>query len=195
MGEAKLRPEKLGELTPEILQAFLFDYGRDKKAGHIASVSMTVRVSLRFCLHCGYLERDLTPALPSFVQHKHSRLPAAISEEDARKALGGIDRATTIGKRDYAILRMLYTYGVRGGHVSLLRLDDIEWSAAQIRFPSVKRGKRVVVPITEDLPELLGPKIIVIGFRGIVCISLNALKLPILKRVITWSPPTVRCMF
>ncbi len=69
--------------------------------------------------------------------------------------LSNIDRTTPLGRRDYAILQLLYTYGVRAQQVSLLRLDDIKWSAGEIRFHAVKGGKSIIVPITDEVGESL----------------------------------------
>jgi len=66
-----------------------------------------------------------------------------------------IDRTTSVGRRDYAIIRLLYTYGVRGGQVRALMLDDIAWRDNRIRFPAAKGGKAVIVPLTDEAGEAL----------------------------------------
>ncbi len=116
---------------------------------------MALRGFCRFCLQRGYVHRDLTPAIPSLVRHRLSRIPHGISEEQTRKALCGIQREAPLGKRDYAIMQMLYTYGIRARQICLLRLDDIQWSAAQIRFHALKGGKTVIVPVTDEVGDSL----------------------------------------
>ncbi len=41
--------------------------------------------------------------------------------------LAGVDRRTPVGRRDYAVLLLLVTYGLRGRDVAALTLDDIDW--------------------------------------------------------------------
>jgi integrase len=66
-----------------------------------------------------------------------------------------VNRKTPAGRRNYAILQLLYTYGVRGGQVCALRLEDIDWTQNQILFKASKRGKDVRVPLTAEVGESL----------------------------------------
>ena len=62
----------------------------------------------------------------------------------SERLLRSIDRSQAIGKRDYAMLQMLSTYGVRGVQVRKLRLDDIQWAENRIVFMPAKGGKRII---------------------------------------------------
>ena len=59
------------------------------------------------------------------------------------------------GRRDYAICRMLYTYGVRGGQVRALRLQDIDWALDRIHFKALKHGKDSLLPLTDEVGQSL----------------------------------------
>jgi len=50
---------------------------------------------------------------------------------------------------------MLYTYGVRGGQVRALRLQDIDWTADRIFFKSLKHGKDSLLPLTSEVGQRL----------------------------------------
>ena len=43
-----------------------------------------------------------------------------------------VDRRSAVGKRDYAILLLLVTYGLRAREVGALTLDDIDWKRDHI---------------------------------------------------------------
>jgi integrase len=60
-----------------------------------------------------------------------------------------------VGRRDYAIVQLLYTYGVRGGQVRTLRLEDIDWAQNQILFKASKQGKDSQLPLTAQVGESL----------------------------------------
>ena len=49
-----------------------------------------------------------------------------LSEGEAKKLLRQPDRRTLIGKRDYAILRLILTYGLRVGEICKLTFQDLE---------------------------------------------------------------------
>ena len=58
-------------------------------------------------------------------------------------------------RRDYAIVHLLYTYGVRGGQVRTLQLEDIDWAHNQILFKASKGGKDSRLPLTAEVGESL----------------------------------------
>jgi len=119
------------------------------------SVQGTLRTFFRFCAKQGYLKRDLTQAVPRIRSYKLSSVPRGLSDEDAQKVLHAIDRTTPAGLRDFAIIQLLNTYGVRGGQVRVLRLEDIQWRQNRIRFPALKGGKEVVEPLIDEVGEAL----------------------------------------
>jgi integrase len=76
-----------------------------------------------------------------------------LSDEQALKLLQCIDRCSPAGRRDYAICQLLYTYGVRGGQVRALRLEDIDWAGNRILFRALKHGKDSLLPLTREVGE------------------------------------------
>jgi integrase len=118
--------------------------------GHSANRNMfsTLRVLLRYLHQVGHLSCDLAPAVPSIQCRRLSHVPRAIGERDVERLLGSIDRSEVIGKRDYAMILLLSTYGVRGVHVRQLKLADIRWDEDQIVFHPTKGGKRIIQHLT-----------------------------------------------
>ena len=147
--------ERLCNVTPEHVQAFFVKSTQDIGQGARRQIQATLRTFFRFCAQQGYLKRDLTQAVPPIRSYKLSPLPRGLSDQDAEKVLDGIDRRTRAGLRDFAIIQLLYTYGVRGGQVRALRLQDIQWRQNRIRFPAQKAGKEVVEPLTVEVGEAL----------------------------------------
>ena len=146
---------RLNRLSPEQVLSFFTNHTLDKSPSQRRCLQGVVRSFLRFCLHQGYLERDLSQAIPRLRTYQLSDVPRAISEGDAQKTLACIDRATPVGRRDFAIILMLYTYGIRGGQLRALRLQDVQWSQNRLRVPAAKRGKEIVLPLTEEVGESL----------------------------------------
>lgn len=65
----------------------------------------------------------------------------SITWDEARRMLDGVDRSTAKGRRDYAILLLLVTYGLRVNEITRLTLDDIDWEHARILVPGSKAGR------------------------------------------------------
>ena len=106
--------ERLHKLTPDQVQSFFAKY--TDNVGHTTRrcIQGTLRTFFRFCVKEGYLKRDLTQAIPQLRIYKLSHVPRGVSDQDARKVLDSIDRTTVAGLRDFAIIQVLHTYGVRG---------------------------------------------------------------------------------
>ena len=147
--------ERLGALSPERVHSFWATDTCVRSQSGRRETQTALRTFFRFCLQQGYLKRDLAEAIPRLRTYRLSGVPRAVSDEDAEKILLSIDRSTPLGRRDFAILQLLDTYGVRGGHVRALRLQDIEWRQCRLRFRSHKRGKEVLVPLTDQVGEAL----------------------------------------
>ena len=60
----------------------------------------------------------------------------------------GVDRRTEAGKRDYAILLLLVTYGLRSREVAALTLDDIDWQRERLAVPERKAGHSTAFPLS-----------------------------------------------
>ena len=73
------------------------------------------------------MRRDLSSAVESPRTYRLAELPRSITWDEVRRMLDAVDRRTSLGIRDYAILLLLVTYGLRAREVAALRLDDIDW--------------------------------------------------------------------
>jgi integrase len=114
-----------------------------------------LRSFLRFAHVQGHLGRSLVEAVPVITTRKLDRLPRGIPWEAVQKLLATPDRTTLIGKRDYAILQLLASYGLRIGQAIHLRLSDIDWRQGLIYFPAEKGGKSLCFPLREEVAEAL----------------------------------------
>jgi integrase/recombinase XerD len=114
-----------------------------------------LRSFLRFAHANSLLESPLVDAVPIILTRKFDRLPQTIPWDDVQKLLTMPDRATLTGKRDYAILRLIATYGVRIGQAIHLRLHDIDWPMKLICFPAEKGCKALSFPILPEVAEAL----------------------------------------
>ena len=147
--------EGLSRLTAQRIEAFFLSYARSMGRSARRSMQSALRTFLRFCLHQGYLERPLDRAVPTLRTYKLATVPHGLNDPEAQQVLRAIHRNSPGGRRDYAILQLLYTYGVRGGQVRALRLEDIDWVQNQILFKASKQGKNSRLPLTVQVGKSL----------------------------------------
>jgi len=147
--------QRLGTLSPERIEAFSLSYAQTMGRSARRSMQAALRTFLRFCLYQGYIEQPLDRAVPILRTYKLSTVPRELSEQQAQRVIASVDCSTNTGLRDYAILQLLYTYGVRGGQVCALRMEDIHWADNQILFRASKNGKDSLLPLSLEVGQSL----------------------------------------
>jgi len=148
-------PAGLSKLSSDRVENFFVNYVHSMGYSARRSMQSALRTFLRFCLHNGYIEQPLEYAVPTLRTYKLSTVPRGLTDTQAQQVLRCINRNGHVGRRDYAIVLLLYTYGVRGGQVRALRLADINWAQNQILFKALKHGKDSRLPLTPEVGESL----------------------------------------
>jgi integrase/recombinase XerD len=148
-------PEGLSGLTAERIEDFFLSYAQGMGRSARRSMQSALRTFLRFCVHQGSIDRPLDLAVPTLRTYKLATVPRGLSDTEAQQVLRSINRMSHVGRRDYAIVQLLYTYGVRGGQVRALCLEDIDWVHNQILFKASKHGKDSRLPLTPEVGESL----------------------------------------
>jgi len=146
-------PEGLLRLSSDRIEDFFISYAQSMGRSARRSMQSALRTFLRFCLHNGYIEQHLDRAVPTLRTYKLATVPRGLTDIQAQKVLRCIKCNSHVGRRDYAIVLLLYTYGVRGGQVRALRLKDINWAQNQILFKASKHGKDSLLPLTDEVGE------------------------------------------
>jgi integrase/recombinase XerD len=141
----------VGDLTADRVEQFFIAYAQNAGRAARRSMQAALRTFLRYCLHAGFIQGRLDLAVPTLRTYKLSTVPRGLSEAQAYQILEAVNRSIPVGRRDYAILQLLHTYGVRGGQLRALRLADIDWNQERIRFRAIKHGKDSLLPLTAEV--------------------------------------------
>lgn len=138
----------LSELSPVVLSAYLTEHCAGLGSSSCTGLVSSIRVFLRYLFREGVIKRDLSFAVEGPRKYRMSDIPRSINWNDVQRMLETVDRRTTYGKRDYAILLLLVTYGLRGREVAELTLDSIDWKKEQLYVPGRKAGHSTVYPLS-----------------------------------------------
>lgn len=83
--------------------------------------------------------------------YRGERLPRALSWDLVQEFLRAIDRTTPMGRRDYAMMLLVATYGLRTCEIVTLTLDDIGWREGRLRVPRTKVRSPLMLPLTSEV--------------------------------------------
>jgi integrase/recombinase XerD len=145
---ARIGVRRLRELSPAVLSAFVADRGGAGLAKTtVRDTCGALKVFLRYAHRQGHLRADLSPAVEWPQVYRLSGIPRSISWSQVGQVLDAVDRRTPAGKRDYAMLLLLVTYGLRAREVAALTLDDIDWKRERLAVPERKAGHSTAFPL------------------------------------------------
>ena len=140
----------LDGLTAAEVTAFVLAQTRLRSVGSMKALLSPLRSLLRFLFVAGMTPRNLAAAVPGIANPRLGALPKALDAATVAALLGSCDRATAVGRRDFAILTLLVRLGLRAGEVAALRLDDIDWRAGELTVRG--KGNRVDrLPLPADV--------------------------------------------
>ena len=147
--------EELACLSPPLLSAFVSESSRSLGHSSMIGLCSDLRVFLRYLHRQRLVERDLSKVVKSPLAYRLADLPRAISWEEVRRMLEVVERRSPAGRRDYAILLLLVTYGLRAREVAALTLDDLDWQRERLRVPERKAGHSTAYPLSSVVGEAI----------------------------------------
>jgi integrase/recombinase XerC len=113
-----------------------------KKKTSIARKLAALRTFFQFLVREGVVE--LNPAKLVTTPRLEKKLPVHLSIEDAIRFIETPDAETDFGKRDRAILELLYATGMRVAELVQLDLHDIDFHNKLMRVTGKRRKERIV---------------------------------------------------
>ena len=141
-------------LTVLNIQNFLLAQTKNRSDEYKRLLAISLRSFFRFLFFTGEATRDFSNSVPMVRKYRMSAPPSFLSAEQTERVLAAVDRSTSSGRRDFAILLLLARLGLRAGEVVTLELDDIRWRSSEI----IIRGKGRMLdhlPLVCDVGEAL----------------------------------------
>lgn len=112
----------------------------------LARKTAAVRSFLKFCFKRG--EIPYNPAQWLIIPRKEHRLPKTVRSDEISVMMETVDTGSTSGKRDLAMLELLYSTGIRLSELVSLNLHHIDLKHRKARVTG-KGSKERVVPFGE----------------------------------------------
>ena len=146
----KYYPSKvdLDDLTSSDLNEFNYDQAINGKSSATITRRIATIKNFFLFLESENLKTDLLNTEIS-LPNKEKKLPEVLSEEEVIELLKTPDKHTDLGKRDYALLEVLYSCGLRVSEAEKLQLNQINTQEKIIKV--VGKGKKErIIPIRDE---------------------------------------------
>lgn len=147
--------KKFRALNARVIHQFIREEGQRHCRQTMVGYCSILRNFLAYLYASGQTRADFSTVVVSPKTYRHERCPRFLTRADVEALLKAVDRTTAIGHRDYAMLLMLSTYGLRGIEVVRMCLEDADWRAEKLHIRARKGGRPSVYPLTPAVAEAL----------------------------------------
>jgi integrase/recombinase XerD len=145
----------LAAARPSDIDAIVVSASSHYSSKTLARMCCAIRAFLRFLHQTGRIPNDLASSVVSPAGAKLDHPRRALPWEDVQRLLAAIDVGRRKGRRDYALLLMMATYGMGAAEILTLRLQDIDWRAATLHVVRPKTGVSFCLPLLPAVGEAL----------------------------------------
>ncbi len=149
-----LKNEKIeiGDINIILIDRFLAEFN--------APLALRTRRTYRFCLR-GFLtylyqqkdvfKKDLAPLVIGTPLYAFDKPPKFLRPSEVKKLFDAAVLDTPAGLRTYAMLHLVFGLGLRPKEISLITLDDIRFTAAELTLRDRKNNLPTRLPLSEEI--------------------------------------------
>jgi site-specific recombinase XerD len=123
----------------------------DKNIKRIRRIQSVLSGLFRYLFSLNLVNRDWALALHAPRQYHLAHVPRTIPADQVIRLLHSIDRNQRGGKRDFAMILMAASLGVRANELANLCLEDLDWKKGAVCFRQSKNGKLLWLPFSGPL--------------------------------------------
>jgi len=114
-----------------------------------------VRRFLRYLFEINLTETDLSLPLFYIKSHRAEKLPSLYNVEEIRRMDTSIEKASKIGKRNYAIFLLASRLGLRASDICRLQFRNLDWDRNVINLVQFKTKKEIELPLLSVIGEAI----------------------------------------
>ena len=150
------RSEAIRDLSLPQVHEYMAGRAATMRRTTIKAVSQKLSAFLRFLHQCGHTPFDLSGRMVRPTLYEFESIPSILRPEEIKQILQVTRRDRSArGRRDYAILTLLATYGLRAGEIVHLQLQDIDWRAETILIRHSKVRGTTLLPLVPAAGDAL----------------------------------------
>lgn len=141
--------DSIKDVTPQLISDYVISLEKYSQV-YTKHLLATLRFFLRY-LGNNKICSDLSFAVPKVKKALNLKIPNLWTEDEINIFISSIDRSSSVGKRNYAILLLLTQLGIRIADIASLKLENLKWERKEIAFAQHKTGKQIVYPMLDTV--------------------------------------------
>lgn len=149
------QPSAVRRVSPDQIDAFLCQAAKANNRFSMQQIVGSLRTFLRWQHAQGLLRHPLHQRIDTPRTYRLEQLPRAWPWKQVLALLRSIDGSTPGGLRDFTLLYLAASYGLRSGEVVRLTMDDIDWRAGTLKIRQTKTKQTLLLPLSEESRAVL----------------------------------------
>lgn len=149
------KPERLATICSRDIEGFVQKIGKSLSRVTLRDRVTLVRNFLRFLAAKGKVSPDLADQIDRPRVYRLEKLPRTLRWKTVQALLRSIPKTSVKGRRDYTMLFLMASYGLRSCEVVALTLDDVDWRAGLIRIRQSKTRNVLNLPLIDEVAMVL----------------------------------------
>jgi site-specific recombinase XerD len=141
--------QSLSKIAPVHVRDFMINISKDKPKS-MDDVITALKRFFKYLNEKSYIDNTFWTILAAPRSRDHKVKPCMKSDETIM-LIQQIDRNSNEGKRDFAILTLAATTGLRAGDISSLKLTDVDWKQNQLHLTQGKTQELLVLPLQKPV--------------------------------------------
>lgn len=147
--------DNIGITEPGAIElSIILPFFSQEKTNKVKRIA-TIRGFCEFLFENGVLPVNYSGILHESRSFQEEKVPSAYSQEEINLMIASIDRASSIGKRNYAIFLIASSLGLRASDIAALCWSNIDWDRNKILFTQIKTGVKLELPLLRVVGEAL----------------------------------------
>ena len=115
----------------------------------------TMRLFCRYLYEQKLLERNIEYVIGRDHLPKREKLPSVYDAEEIKQIENAVEQASSVGKRDYAMLLLASRLGLRSSDIAGLQFENLNWDKNIIRLSQYKTSREIELPLLADVGEAI----------------------------------------
>ena len=146
--------DSIDTVTVEEVRQYILKTAAEMKTSSLHNVLLYLKYFHIFLREEGIAAPDCVDLL-SYKVCREMPIQGYVTDEELKAILDQVDLNTARGKRDYAMINLAATTGMRACDIIRVKLGDIDWRKGEIRFVQNKTGNTTYLPLINETGKAL----------------------------------------
>lgn len=143
------------KITKELIYDFVEKQKEKYKYAYVYSMLYHIKTFYDYLYSIGKSKINGKQLFPRIMKKERQKILSYYTKDEIKQILSFVDTSTKMGKRDYAILLLAITYGLRNSDIVNLRFGNIDWNHNKISVIQYKTKERLELELTENVKYAL----------------------------------------